>query len=274
MPILTDRSKMEDWIEPDEVPRRIVAYGYAFEHLDKIDLEFHSHVKSQIIMVQSGALSCEMEGGLWIVPPHSAIWIPGGARHTIYASGALKGYSAFIDPDAGPASLHACRAIAITPLLRELLKRAAALPLFYETTDTIIRMQDVLLDELAAATVENLHLPMPRDRRLRKIADRMIEVPAEQLTMNVWASQVELSTRTLSRLILKETGMSFNRWRQQLCVMLAVKWLAAGTTTQQVAGDLGYESVPSFVTMFRNVLGAPPGRYMAERYSRTGLVEK
>ena len=26
--------------------------------------------------------------------------------------------------------------------------------------------------------------------------------------------------------------------------------------------------------MFRNVLGAPPGRYMAERYSRTGSAEK
>jgi AraC-like DNA-binding protein len=28
---------------------------------------------------------------------------------------------------------------------------------------------------------------------------------------------------------------------------------------------LGYESASSFVTQFRKVLGAPPGRYMAER---------
>ncbi|BAK84767.1 AraC family transcriptional regulator [Komagataeibacter medellinensis] len=273
MPILSDRSTEQDWIEPDEVPRRIVAYGYAFEHLDKIELEFHCHVKSQIMMVQSGALSCEVEGGFWIVPPHSAIWIPGGARHTVYASGVLKGYNAFIDPAASPAALHSCRAIAITPLLRELLARTAALPLFYETTDAITRMQDVLLDELAAAAVENLHLPMPRDMRVRKIVDRMIEVPSEQAPMTVWASQAGLSTRTLSRLILRETGMSFSRWRQQLCVMLAIKWLATGMTIQQVANALGYESVPSFVTMFRNVLGAPPGRYMAERYSKTGPIE-
>ena len=45
--------------------------------------------------------------------------------------------------------------------------------------------------------------------------------------------------------------MSFGRWRQQLGVMLAVKWLAGGASIQQVAADLGYESVPSFVTMFR-----------------------
>jgi AraC-like DNA-binding protein len=59
--------------------------------------------------------------------------------------------------------------------------------------------------------------------------------------------------------------MSFGRWRQQLSVVLAVKWLAAGASIQQVVADLGCESVPSFVTMFRKALGTSPGRYMAER---------
>jgi hypothetical protein len=33
----------------------------------------------QIVLVQRGALSCEVEGGLWVVPPRSALWIPGVA---------------------------------------------------------------------------------------------------------------------------------------------------------------------------------------------------
>jgi AraC-like DNA-binding protein len=61
--------------------------------------------------------------------------------------------------------------------------------------------------------------------------------------------------------------MSFGRWRQQLGVILAVQWLASGASIQQVAADLGYESVPSFVTMFRKTLGISPGKYMAERHS-------
>nr|WP_243444469.1 hypothetical protein [Acetobacter persici] len=72
--------------------------------------------------------------------------------------------------------------------MRELLARAAALPLFYEPTDAIIRMQDVLLDELAAAKVETLHLPIPRDMRVRKVIDRMVEAPSEQAPMTVLAS--------------------------------------------------------------------------------------
>jgi AraC-like DNA-binding protein len=84
--------------------------------------------------------------------------------------------------------------------------------------------------------------------------------------MESWADRAGMSGRTFARLIGRETGMSFGRWRQQLGIMLAVKWMAEGATIQQVTSDLGYESVPSFVTMFRRALGTPPGRYMAERH--------
>ena len=91
--------------------------------------------------------------------------------------------------------------------------------------------------------------------------------PSERGSLEGWAKRAGLSERTLVRLISRETGMSFGRWRQQLGVMLAVQWLAGGASTQQVAANLGYESVPSFVTMFRKTLGTSPGRYMAERHS-------
>ncbi|WP_211371598.1 helix-turn-helix domain-containing protein [Altericroceibacterium indicum] len=106
---------------------------------------------------------------------------------------------------------------------------------------------------------------MPVDPRLRKIVDTMMANPADRGTLDSWAKQAGMSDRTLGRLITQETGMSFGRWRQQLSVVLAVKWLAGGVSIQQAAADLGYESVPSFVTMFRKALGMSPGRYMAER---------
>ena len=63
-----------------------------------------------------------------------------------------------------------------------------------------------------------------------------------------------------------ETGMSFGRWRQQLNIILALSgWRKA--FVQQVASDLGNESVGSFVTMFRKALGTSPGRYMSGRLS-------
>jgi len=89
--------------------------------------------------------------------------------------------------------------------------------------------------------------------------------PTDRASLDLWADKANVSKRSLGRLMNQETGMSFGRWRQQLSVVLAVQWLADGTPMQRVAADLGYESVPSFVTMFRKVLGTAPARYMAER---------
>lgn len=267
MPILSNPPNDIDWIDPDEAPRPVVTFGAAMAGVGKVEMAPHRHRKGQVLFVRRGALSCEVEGGLWIVPPHSAVWIPGGALHAINVAGAFEGFAAFIDPAVSLGLPELCCAVSVSPLLRELLARAAHLPALYEEGGANSRLVTVLLDELASAEVEDLHLPMPADARLREIANAMIASPADRSPLDAWAKRAGMSTRSLERLIVSETGMSFGRWRQQLGVMLAVKWLAGGASIQQVAADLGYESVPSFVTMFRKALGTSPGRYIAERYS-------
>ncbi|MOA44098.1 HTH-type transcriptional repressor of iron proteins A [compost metagenome] len=77
-----------------------------------------------------------------------------------------------------------------------------------------------------------------------------------------------MSERTLSRRLFAETGMSFGAWRRQLHLMVALRGLAAGDTVQQVAGDLGYEAVTGFITMFKRALGTTPAKYFAGRRER------
>jgi AraC-like DNA-binding protein len=271
MPLLSVFSAAADWVEPDEVQRPIVAYGIASETFGEFELDPHHHAKSQLLLVQRGALSCETERGLWIVPPRSAIWIPGGSVHAMKMTGALEGYAAFLTPERGSRLPTTCCTVSVTPLLRELLIRCAGLPLLYEEGGANSRLMAVLVDEMIAAKAENLHVPMPTDARLRRITDLMMASPAERGRLDAWARQAGMSPRTLERSIKHQTGMSFGRWRQQLAVVHAVKWLADGASIQRVAADLGYESVPSFVTMFRKVLGTSPGRYMAERHSASAV---
>jgi AraC-like DNA-binding protein len=266
VPILQEPLTDPNWTDPDDVPRPVVSFGVVMAEVGRFELAPHRHRKSQIILVERGALSCEVEGGLWIVPPRSAVWIPGGALHAIKVTGALKGFGAFVEPEVDVLQDRGCCAVSVSPLLRELLARSASLPALYAEGGSETRLMNVLLDELAAAEVADLHLPMPADTRLRTMVDLMMAAPADRSSMEVWARRVGLSERTLARLISRETGMSFGRWRQQLSVMLAVKFLAGGASIQQVAADLGYESTPSFVTMFRKALGTSPGRYMAERH--------
>ncbi len=266
MPLLTDVSDTTPRLDPDAILRAVVTFGVALAQIDPFELAPHRHAKSQLLLTWRGALSVEIERGLWMVPPGSAIWIPGGALHAIRVTGAMEGYGAFIDPAASTRLPAQCRAIGVTPLLRELLMRTARMEMLYEADGPEARLAAVLIDEIAAARVEDLHLPMPHDTRLRRVVERIMAAPARREPVEAIARDAGLSERTLARLMVRETGMSLVRWRQQLAVMLAVRAFASGRTIQQVSEELGYDSVPSFVTMFRKVLGAAPGRYMAERH--------
>lgn len=67
----------------------------------------------------------------------------------------------------------------------------------------------------------------------------------------------------MARLLKRETGLTFGRWRQQFHLIIALQQLAAGRPVQQVAGNLGYDSVTAFITMFKKALGRPPAQYFA-----------
>lgn len=276
MPVLSESSSAIEWTDPDLVPRPVVslgATGIVMENLDRLDADFrhrpemgfHRHRKGELLLALRGVLSCEVEGGLWIVPPQSAIWVPGGVLHKFAAAGTLECYVVFIDPGAASNLPTRCCALSTTPLLRELMIRSAKLPMLYAEGGMESHLVTLLLDEIAAAPTGRLHLPMPADARLRRIVEFIMDDPADRGTMQTWARRVGMSERTLARVLTQETGMSFGRWRQQLHLMLAVKWLGAGSSVKQVADDLGYESAGSFVTMFRKALGTSPGRYLAER---------
>ncbi len=265
MPVVSEDSQ---WLDPDLVPRPVVSYGaagIAMANVSRLETGFHDHRRGELLFWVRGVLTCEMQGSLWIVPPQSAIWIPGGVSHNVKAAGTIEGYVVFIDPGvAAKLPSHSCT-VSTTPLLRELLIRSASLPMLYPEGGMESHLVTLLLDEVAVAPTDNLHLPMPTDARLRKICDLLMTHPADRRNVQSWARHVGLSERTLARLLARETGMSFGRWRQQLHLLLAVKWLGTGSSVQQVANDLGYESASSFVSMFRKALGTSPGRYMAER---------
>jgi AraC-like DNA-binding protein len=65
--------------------------------------------------------------------------------------------------------------------------------------------------------------------------------------------------------MVRETGLTFGRWRQRLHLMVALRELAGGAAVQKVSDDLGYESVTAFITMFKQPLGQMPARYFCSR---------
>ena len=250
--------------DPHEVPRAVSAVGMELV-TGGFESQQHAHRKAQLILTARGLVTCDVAKGLWMVPPQCALWIPGGMEHSARAVGEVELYVLFLDPEVASALPTECCTVSITPLLRELMIAVSRLPPLYDGEGAPARLINTMLDELAVAPVERLHLPLPSDPRLRRIAAALTADPSNRATIGEWARHVAMSERTLFRLILKETGMSFGRWRQQFQIMLALERLAEGEPVQAVAFDLGYESASAFITMFKKAMGQPPGKYLASR---------
>jgi len=272
MPVFSNASTI-DWENPDFVPRPVVTIGAAGLDMAKAggdtrrlvsrkEAQFHDHRKGQFLLWIRGVLTCEVAGGFWLVPPGSAIWVPGGVQHRMETAGTVECYVVYIDPAAGNALPQHCCTLSTTPLLRELVIRSASLPMRYEEGGMSSRLMALLLDEVALAQPGQVHLPLPQDKRLRKLVEWIIASPSNPGSIDSWAHRLNISPRTLSRMVSRETGMSFGRWRRQLHILLALQWMANGATVQDVADGLGYENASNFVVMFRKVLGETPGRYL------------
>ncbi|UII69231.1 helix-turn-helix transcriptional regulator [Pseudomonas sp. HN11] len=256
-----DRSMVKD---ADVFPRAIVAVG-ATSTSNTWEHEQHAHRKGQLMYTLRGVIYCEIEAGIWIVPPQCALWIPGGTSHAARGSGEAEVYCLLIDPDAACALPAQCCTLAVSGLLHELISKAVSFPLLYDEGGAQGRLISTLLDELAAAPVEALHLPMPQDPRLRRLANSLLAEPGDKATLGQWAVRIGMSERSMTRLLLEELGLSFGRWRRQLHVILSLQRLAKGESVQRVALDLGYENASGFITMFRKAVGQPPARYLADR---------
>lgn len=249
--------------DPDEVPRSVVGLTIELASIHQTDP--HRHRKAQLLYVISGVITVEAADGIWTVPPHCAIWIPSGVAHVARAAGRVTVGSLYIEPTLARSLRDRCGILFVQPLLRELLLRfISGAPLYPQGDTREERLISVLLDELQAAPLEPLHLPMPSDRRLRRLVETLVDDPSVRFTIEEWGARVGASNRTLTRLFQRETGMSFVRWRQQLHVGLALQRLASGQSVTNVAFDLGYESPSAFIAMFRRMLGTTPARYFSE----------
>lgn len=221
----------------------------------------HRHRKGQLVFALAGGVMCRVPNGLWMVPPHCAVWIPGGMEHSNRATANARFFFVYIEP--GVARLpDRCCTLSISPLLRELIvdlsDRAAG-----DDGGRGKRLTEVLLTELPRMPVQQLHLPLTPEPRLKVIAAALAENPADRSTLGEWARCVALSESSLARLVVTETGLTFGRWRQQLHLIVAIRELAAGASVQQVSAELGYDSVTAFITMFKKALGKPPAKYLS-----------
>jgi len=219
----------------------------------------------QLLFAARGMLTVHTDTGLWVVPAHQAVWVPAGVRHGVEVAGGVAMRALYLSGALGDA-LHArlpgaCRVVEISPLLREVLRRAMRLRTLDRRIPAERHLLDVLLDELTLLPLLPLDLPMPRDARAARAAALIRAEPAAGNSLAEVARAAAASARTLERLFRAETGLPFGLWRQRARLLRALQLLAEGGTVTAAANAVGYESTSAFVFAFRRALGTTPGRY-------------
>ncbi|CUX68289.1 AraC family transcriptional regulator (plasmid) [Agrobacterium tumefaciens] len=224
----------------------------------------HQHPQGQLILALHGAVTCTAESGVWVVPPDCGLWVPGGVPHSNQVTSNARLTYLFVQPGAAELPDECCT-LSVSPMLREMIHRIADLSERDAPDAHVDRLMRVMLDELARMPRERLELPVSDHPKIALIAAALLANPSDRRTLGQWAEHVAISERTLKRLMVQETGLSFGRWRRQLHLVIALRQLAGGATVQQVAGGLGYDSTTAFIVMFRKALGTTPSRYFADR---------
>ncbi len=123
------------------------------------------------------------------------------------------------------------------------------------------RIIGIIIDQLQVAHSIPLQLPQPSDTRARRVVQTLLADPAEQTTLEVLCKNCGASKRTIERVFMAETKMTFGKWRQQLRLLHAMQRLASGEKVTGAALDAGYNSTSAFISMFRKQLGTTPMRY-------------
>ena len=119
----------------------------------------------------------------------------------------------------------------------------------------------LLTQELIVSDDFALYLPIPKDKRLRLITDTLLASPHNTLSIDDWGVKNGVTGRTVHRLFLKETNMTFAHWREHARLLHALRRIASGEKIQEIALDCGYNSASAFTAMFRRRFGAPPSSF-------------
>ncbi len=220
----------------------------------------HSHPRGQLLGTLEGLSTIGTQKGQWVVPPTHAIWLPPRHRHAFASHGAFNGWSVYVAEAACGPLPGSPRVLRVSGLLREAAIRAASWRKD-ELAPPEIRIAQVILDEIASSPEEPFGLPMPRDPRLIRVAEMILAAPEEWKSLEASAARAGMAARTLTRRFPLDTGFTFRAWQQRARLAKAMEWLAEGRSVTTVAFDLGYETVGSFIDLFKAGFGMTPGQY-------------
>jgi AraC-like DNA-binding protein/mannose-6-phosphate isomerase-like protein (cupin superfamily) len=280
-------SRSTDPRDYQRVARPFAAMAKSFT--DGFEIEPHHHRRDQLIYAVSGLMRVRTRDEAWIVPPDRAVYVPARTTHAISMRGAVEMRTLYIEhgmafsgeslpptrSGVGTGSPQKARpskdrapesptVLAVSDLLRELILALIDEPLLYDAAGRGGAIVALIMSEIARAPRLPLVIPMPKDARLARVCEALLDDPADRRTLEGWSQIAGASARTLDRLFESELHLSFTAWRQRVRFHNALEAIAQRQPVARIAAENGYRSPSAFSAAFRRLMGhAPTARAQA-----------
>ncbi|WP_174801619.1 AraC family transcriptional regulator [Martelella limonii] len=228
----------------------------------EVGREPHSHPRGQLLWAEEGMMRVRSGDTHWLVPASHCVWIPGEVVHAVSMETDVSACFIYIDPSVTRVRDNGTEVLHMTALMRHLILRFRALGEAGQDQERLLRLAEVIIDELAMLPAAPLSLVAGSDPRLTRVTARLLQRPDDRAGLEELARASGVGLRTLERLFRRETGFSFSEWRNRLRLIEAVHDLGQGRSSTEIAGRLGYRSASAFVAAFRRHFGVPPQSYL------------
>ena len=222
----------------------------------------HHHEVDQLAWPRGGGMRVRVDNTHWRVTADQFVWIPAHSEHELWMEGGDSIMSLYMHPSLRPPGARWQRPL-ILPVDeltgsvvkhlcvndRALARRQAAVHLVRDLLEHTVESDDVLA--------------MPLHPAARFVAKAIIDNPASERTLDDWARELGVSSKTLLRGFASETGSTFGRWRTRARTYRAAQLLSQGWSVQDAAAEVGYATATGFIKAYRNVYNATPAAHAA-----------
>ncbi|MGR4009908.1 AraC family transcriptional regulator [Leucobacter sp. 1207-22] len=226
----------------------------------------HSHPEHELLWTDRGVVTMVTGGRQWTVTPGIGLWIPAGMEHEGSSRESTEIRTTYFAPESWTRTWDKPVAVRLVPAARELLIHLKNTRMSVQQR---LRAQQVCVDMLELNDSLDLDVPIPEDQRLALLVEKVLGDPADDRSLEQWASLLNMTSRTLTRAFSAEVAMSFTQWRRLVRMRAALGALTDGDSVKYVARRVGYSTTSAFVTAFRKTVGCTPGEF-TERITGQG----
>nr|WP_163502134.1 helix-turn-helix domain-containing protein [Halomonas socia] len=224
----------------------------------------HYHDKAQLIRFLDGNAIIETDERVWTLSSNSIFWLPPYVKHKMTLQKSSLVQAIYIDtfcPSDYCSSEGLTARIVISQLVESSLDVIRCAGNNYKNIDSFQRLSHVVIDEILGEFSHFNSLENIRSKMLTYAYDIVVEDLEKRQTLDSISSRLNVSAKTLSRAIKKETGFTFKDWHRNILMEFGKIKLKNGAQVTLTASQLGYKNTSQFISAFKEVVGMTPKKY-------------